>query len=264
MRSKKRPVDRSPGFHQNVPPYQRRSYRTLMCAAGLVAFRVVVKETDLNIQADQSLETLARESILQQRGYIEAYIDRHPLFLETLRPWPLKGLEAPIIQDMIQAADQANVGPMAAVAGAMAQRVGQALLSQSEQIVVENGGDVYLKTKRPVTVGIWAGSSPLSMRFGLRVATRRAPLAVCTSSGTVGHSLSLGQADAVCVLSPSTALADAAATAIGNQIQTAADIHPAVDFGRQIQGVEGLIIIKDDKMGAWGDLEVVALSGKKG
>jgi ApbE superfamily uncharacterized protein (UPF0280 family) len=89
------------------------------------------------------------------------------------------------------------------------------------------------------------------------------PMAVCTSSGTVGHSLSMGKADAVCIVSASCPVADAAATAVGNHVLTAADIHKAIEFGKKIKGVDGIIVIIKDKIGMWGDLEIVPLQEKK-
>ena len=85
------------------------------------------------------------------------------------------------------------------------------------------------------------------------------PRAVCTSSGTIGHSLSLGVADAVCVVSESCPLADAAATAIGNRVEGAGDIQGAIDWGRGISGVDGIVVVIGDKMGAWGGVELVRI-----
>jgi hypothetical protein len=105
------------------------------------------------------------------------------------------------------------------------------------------------------------------MRIGLRIESPNASTAVCTSSGTVGHSISFGKADAVCVLSPSCSLADAAATAVGNRVHQKSDIAPALELGKKIRRVNGIVIIKDDKIGMWGDLNIVPLpatDGKKG
>ena len=101
------------------------------------------------------------------------------------------------------------------------------------------------------------------MHIGLRIDSGPKPLAVCTSSGTVGHSLSLGRADAVSVVSESCTLADAAATAIGNQVRSKKDIQNAVEFGQKIEGVLGILIILGDKLGMWGDLEIISLAEKK-
>ena len=97
------------------------------------------------------------------------------------------------------------------------------------------------------------------MRFGLRIPGSNRPIAICTSSGTVGHSLSLGCADAVCVISESCPLADAAATSIGNRIGGKKDIQTAIDFGKSIEGIVGMVVVVEDELGLWGELEIVPL-----
>jgi len=164
---------------------------------------------------------------------------------------------------MAIAGQEAGVGPMAAVAGGIAGMVGKNLLKYTDEIIVENGGDVFVRTNVPVTIGIFAGDSPLSMRLGLAVASADHPMAVCTSSGTIGHSMSMGRADAVCVVAESCPLADAAATSIGNHVNSKADIQDAIDFGNKIDGISGIVIIKNDGIGMWGDLDVVPFQGKK-
>jgi len=224
----------------------------------------VVKETDLFVHAVRNLEDAAKESILRHRGYIEAYIKEHPEFAETLTPWRMSGPAPIIIKDMAKAGQKAGVGPMAAVAGVLAESVGMDLLSYTDEVIVENGGDIFLKTDSPAAVGIFAGHSPLSMRIGLRLVSANKPVSVCTSSGTVGHSFSLGKADAVCVVSESCPLADAAATSIGNRVNSKKDIQQAIDFGQKIEGVKGLVVIIGTEIGFWGDIEVIPLNRKKG
>jgi ApbE superfamily uncharacterized protein (UPF0280 family) len=244
--------------------FQPRTYRTLVDRGRLTAFRVMVKETDLHVQARSDLTALARELTLEHRGYLEAYIRRHPEFLSTLEPWPLTGPAPAIVGDMIAAGAAAGVGPMAAVAGAVAEHVGRGLLPHSDEVIIENGGDIFLKTATTATVAIFAGPSPLSLKVGVRVACGDGPIGVCTSSGTVGHSLSFGKADAVCVVSRSCALADAAATAVGNRVRSRQDIVSGIEFGRRIRGVQGLAIIVEDRLGAWGEVEVIPLGPKRG
>jgi ApbE superfamily uncharacterized protein (UPF0280 family) len=243
---------------------RKRSYRNLISKDNLTAFRVTVKETDLFVQATTPLEDITRELVLEKRGYIENYINRHPEFAQTLAPWRISGPEPAIIGHMAIAGEKAGVGPMAAVAGAIAEHVGIDLLRYSDEVVVENGGDVFLKLDDPVTVGIFAGRSPLSLRIGVRMEPMGKPRSICTSSGTVGHSLSLGKADAVCVVSDSCPLADAAATAIGNRVKSKVHIQRAVDFGKHIKGVNGIVVIIEDEVGLWGDLNVVPLKLEKG
>ncbi|MBW2296888.1 MAG: UPF0280 family protein [Deltaproteobacteria bacterium] len=244
--------------------YQERTYRNQVHGDGMRAsYRVVVKETDLFVRSEKDLANMTRDLVLRYRAYLEAYIRRHQGFLETLVPWIVRGPSPRIIRDMAHAGQCAGVGPMAAVAGAIAESVGRNLLDHSGDVIVENGGDLFIKSHLPVTIGVFANKSPLSLRIGLRVHAQDHPMAVCTSSGTVGHSLSMGKADAVCILSESCSLADAAATAVGNQIQKADDIQNAIDFGKNIKGVEGILAILHDKIGMWGNLEVVSLQEKK-
>jgi len=240
--------------------HQERTYRNLVDTEKLKTFQVVVQETDLLVHAAGKLMQETRELVLEHRGYVEAYIKAYPDFMTTLDPWRHAGPTPNIISDMINAGARAGVGPMAAIAGAIAENVGLGLLDFTDQIIVENGGDVFVKTNTPVTVGIFAGGSPLSMKVGLQLSCEKKPAAVCTSSGMLGHSLSLGRADAVCVVADSCALADAAATSIGNLIQSETDINVAIAAGRRINQIAGVVIIVGEKIGAWGDLEIVPLT----
>jgi hypothetical protein len=126
-------------------------------------------------------------------------------------------------------------------------------------VLVENGGDVFLKTRVPRRMGIYAGSSPLSGTLALKIAPQQTPLGVCTSSGTVGHSLSFGCADAAVILSSSAALADAAATAVANEIHGPEDIPKGIERARAIEGVTGAAIIVGDQLGAYGEVELERL-----
>lgn len=239
-------------------PYQPRTYRNNIQKPGLTSFRVLVKETDLHIQADSDLEAWARERVLYHRDVLEKYLGRYSEFATTLVPWPKDEPRPAMIEEMVRAGRRAGVGPMAAVAGAMAANVGFDLLNRSREIIVENGGDVFLQTTDPVTVGIYSGEGDLGSRLALRAGGGDEPVGVCTSSGTIGHSLSHGRADAVCVIASSCALADAAATAIGNRVQGEGDIRSAIEFGRNIKEIQGVVISVGGKIGAWGEVELVA------
>ena len=249
---------------EGQPMHQVRSYRNIIHSNSLLPFRVVVQETDLLVHAYTKLEQETKELVLQVRGYLEAFIKRHPAFATALAPWDLSEPAPNIVADMVNAGRKARVGPMAAVAGAIAEHVGQGLLKMTDHVIVENGGDIFFKTDTPVTVGIFAGQSPLSLQLGIRLIADQKPVAVCTSSGTVGHSLSFGNADAVCVVSHCCALADAAATSLANLIESDRDIETAIEKGKGIDGIRGLTIIVGNKIGMWGELEVVPLTGKKG
>jgi hypothetical protein len=230
---------------------------------GLVAFRVVVKETDLLVLAARDFRREVQEAVVKERQQLESYIAAHPEFVRTLVPWPEDPFAPPVVRDMIAAGRKTGVGPMAAVAGALAERVGRVLLPWSPEVIVENGGDIFLKIIRPATVAVYAGSSPFSYKVGLKIDPLLGPLGVCTSSGTVGHSLSFGRADAACVLAPSAALADAAATALGNRVPEASAINAALEWVAEVPGVLGALVIVGDKLGAWGKVELTPLYNPK-
>jgi len=234
--------------------YRERTYRHLLYSRNLCHFQVAVRETDLDIAAREDLTAQAYDSIHRHRHFLEQYIRIFPTFSQSLKPLPDDPMAPPIVREMLKAASTAGVGPMAAVAGAMAAFVGRDLLRFSPEVIVENGGDVFIARNSTVRVGVFAGTSPLSNKLVLTVDASRMPLGVCTSSATVGPSLSFGRADAVCVLAPSVALADAAASAIGNLVLKKDDIQRALDFGATIPGVEGIVIVFRDNLGVWGDI----------
>lgn len=225
----------------------------------MVSYSVIVRETDLYIRTSSDLKDRALKSVLKYRKQIEEYISYHPEFAKTLKPLKLSGNYPMIIKNMTIASQKFDVGPMAAVAGAIAEFVGNDLMEFSDEVIIENGGDIYLSSKRNRTVAIYAGDSPLSGKYGLEIKADATPLGICTSSGTVGHSLSFGKADAAVTLANSASLADAAATAIGNMVKTGNDINPALDYAKRSGLLKGVIIIKDDSMGAWGDIELCEL-----
>jgi ApbE superfamily uncharacterized protein (UPF0280 family) len=230
-----------------------------MAREGLVPFRVAVKETDLLVLAAGDFTHEVREVVVRERQQLERYIEAHPEFLKTLHPWPEDPFAPGVVREMIAAGQKTGVGPMAAVAGAIAERVGRALLPLTPEVIVENGGDIFLQVTRPATVALFAGASPLSQKVGLKIDPLLGPLGVCTSSGTVGHSLSFGRADAACVLAPDAALADACATALGNRVPDAGAINAALAWVAEVPGILGAVVIVGDKLGAWGQVELTPL-----
>ncbi len=238
--------------------YENRFYRNFE-AKGTEAFQVTSEESDLFIRADRELSAEAMSALITARGHIEGYIHDNPLFERTLIPLRPDTMAPRIVREMIDAGILANVGPMAAVAGAVAQYVGRKLASLSNQVIVENGGDLFLKLAGDLTIGIYAGKSPLSERIGLKIKSSDTPCGLCTSSGTIGHSHSEGDADTVTIFATDAALADAAATATANQVKSEADVERAVEYAMAITGVRGVCVIRKDKLGIQGDLELVKM-----
>ena len=260
----------------------RDEYRSLVNDEELRYFRMTCGETDLQIGVSafavptpEALETLrraARDAAAAARRLVKDEIAREPAFLSSLVPLPVPEDAAPMIRRMYEAAETAGTGPMAAVAGAIAEAVGTELLERIAKadaaaqgaadtdacVLVENGGDLYLHGPKAFTAAIAAGASPLSMKLGLRV---DAPdgFGVCTSSGTYGHSLSFGRSDAAVVLAKDPSLADAAATMLGNKCRTADDLPSAVEWAAALPGVSGAVAVLGETLAAAGEIEFVRI-----
>lgn len=236
--------------------YHPRTYRNWIKNKDLVNFNVIVEETDCCISAAVNLRSKAHKLILKYRTILKKYISAHPAFLTALEPVNVEPAAPLIIKAMAEAAEKASVGPMAAVAGAVAHFVGEELSQFSPEIIIENGGDIYLRSRQDRLIGIYAGKSSLSGKLGLEIAGKDTPLGISTSSGTVGHSLSFGKADAALVLAETAVLSDAAATAIGNLVLNSSDIPGVIERGQRIPGVNGILIIKDEHLGIWGNIKL--------
>lgn len=230
-------------------------YRGLVKPRGLVSSLVRVKQSDILISADRALSREGLALVLKLRRQIEGYIDRNPFFLRSLVPLE-KDEDAPeIVQAMIEASAKAGVGPMAAVAGAIADFVGRELMGDFPDLIVENGGDIFLRSSVKREVLLLAESSAFK---GLKIAVGPTlePIGICTSSGKLGHSFSYGSADAVTIIAASAAMADATATAIANVVKAASDIERGIECAREM-AVDGVLIVMDDRLGAWGQVEII-------
>jgi len=243
--------------------YVQRLYRTSMGKDRLRAFQIVVGESDLWIGVtpevfDERLIRAAEAATVEARAQVRAEIARRPEFLTTLAPLASDGEATTLVRGMCRAGERAGTGPMAAVAGAIAQAVGRQLVDAGgvREVIVENGGDLFVLSQEPVRALVFAGPSPLSNRIGVILPGGGAPLGVCTSSGTVGPSLSFGEADAVMVACEDAALADAWATSLANRVRTAADIAPTLELAGSRPEILSCVIVVGDRMGVCGRLEL--------
>lgn len=235
---------------------RERKYRRGVSPAGLASFHVRAGETDMLVSADRDLRESALSSVREARRIIEEYAARHPGFASSLVPVKAERGAPELIRDMCGGGRACGVGPMASVAGAVAEYAARRLMDESEEVILENGGDIFIKTLRNRLVGIYAGDSVLSGRLALEISPEDTPCGICSSSGTVGHSLNFGAADAAVVISRSAVLADAAATACSNMVKDESCIGAAIEFARSVEGVEGAAIIVNDRFGAWGGIKI--------
>lgn len=237
--------------------FGERHYRQWMQSDDLTSFCVTVEETDLSILACEDLSELITGFIQGFRTEIQTYSDEYPEFRHSLRPCAVEEKAPPIVRAMAAAAKEAGVGPFAAVAGAMAEFVGRKLLDYSPEVLIENGGDIFAMSRQDRAFGIYAGDSPFTGALALKIAASQMPCGVCTSSGTLGHSLSFGKADALIVLARSTPLADAWATALANMIASPDDIPHTIAYAQKHASIDGVVAISGDHIGAWGAIEFV-------
>lgn len=243
----------------------RRLYRRTAGGGRFKTFTVTVKESDLWIAVPRKsfsavLPGQIEQLVWRTRRQLESYIAAHPDFAVTLEPYLVKEPAPGIVLEMARAGNLAGVGPMAAVAGALAEIVGRWLLRERAEVVVENGGDIFMKVVERASVAILAGKSPLSNKIALLVEPGGRSCGICTSSGTAGHAYSEGRADAAVILSPSAALADAVATAVANRVQGPADLEQALSFARSIEGVNGALLICGERIALWGQIQLQPLA----
>lgn len=243
-----------------IDPGNRELYRSGIVAADLVRSRVTVKETDLLVLSERDISAVVLDIVLTQRDRLERYIAGNPLFRDSLAPVAVADTAPEIVKSMALAARAAGVGPMAAVAGAICEAVARGVGAGVRELILENGGDLCVVSARERIVGIFSGEEAGGGAVGLRVTPERTPLGICTSSGRIGHSLSLGDSAAATVLARSCPLADAAATAVGNRVSGRRGVREALAAARDIPGVTGVVVLRDGQLGAWGDVELVGLA----
>jgi ApbE superfamily uncharacterized protein (UPF0280 family) len=213
-----------------------------------------IKETIVTVTADERFHPVCLDSIRRSRADLERHILQDPFFKVTFEPYECAPGAPEVVRRMVRASTKAGVGPMAAVAGTIAWLALEDMtVAGCRHGIVDNGGDIALINYRPVVIGIYAGESPIK-GLGLEIGPREKILGVCTSSGTVGPSISLGNANAALILSEDVSLADAAATALGNRIIDKSSLMTAFDFLKGIPEVTGAIGIIGDRMATYGRL----------
>ena len=239
--------------------YKERTYRSRFSDDERRWFCVKFLESDLWIGVDSgsyraSMEADTYAMLVELRRSMDAYLLMDPAYKAALTPYDA-GLEAPeILKEMSRVSHKTGIGPMSAVAGAVARHVAEFL--GTKEVIVENGGDIYAQACSDMDISVFAGQSPLSEKIGLHIPAADFPLGICTSSGTVGPSLSLGRADAVMIVCKDVMLADSYATAMANRIKSVNDLQPVIDRISAIPEILGAIAVKDDRMAITGQFEL--------
>ncbi|HOT45189.1 MAG TPA: UPF0280 family protein [Spirochaetota bacterium] len=237
-----------------------RTYRDFTETERWQSFRVKVETSDLFIRAGSDLSAQAERLVRRAREEILRHIDRQNGFLTSYTPVERLDGCPEIVTMMYDASERAGVGPMAAVAGAVAEAVGRELMGYSEEIIIENGGDIWMRITSPASVLIYPGGMYFNA-VALKVHPDRTPCGICTSSARIGHSFSFGKADAATIIAPDAALADAIATEACNRVQGAETMEYAADYGMSC-GAAGVVILYRDRLAARGEVELADPEGE--
>ena len=237
--------------------YEERLYRKDF-AKDWYSYEICVKETDLLVQSKEKLdEQIIYRSVKNYRKELEDYIRNFPEIKSSLSSFSLKEPAPSIIKDMVEKSSLVGIGPMASVAGAIAEYVGKDLLEFTCELVVENGGDIFMKKRGDILLGLYAGEASFINNFLLRVENKDSCMGICSSSSFLGHSLSLGRADLSTVISESAVFADAMATKLTNMVKDEKDIDAAIQFCKKFSLSRGVVVVKRDKLGIWGEVELL-------
>lgn len=237
--------------------YEKRFYRDWIKDSRLKTFEVRLFETDLLISAVKDLKKEAERIVYNYRKDLISYMDKNREFKESFSPIPIDEKAPEIAHEMMRKSAITGVGPMAGVAGAIAEYTGKELLNYSSEVIIENGGDIFMSSPEDRVMAVYAGRSPLSGKLKIRLIAEKMPFGIATSSAVVGHSISFGKADAALIISHDAILADCAATGMCNLAKSAEEFTKAIDYARSIKGVLGALVILGDKMAVWGDVELV-------
>ncbi|CDG64443.1 UPF0280 protein [Methanobacterium sp. MB1] len=232
----------------------------------MIKRRILIEETNILLTSDIEPSYVVG-FITHQREELKRFIRMNKEFQTSLEP--LKVVSSPeIVKMMSIAAQVADVGPMAAVAGTISQLTLNFLLKQgAKYVIVENGGDIALKTNKDVIMGLYAGESSLSGKIGFKIKHGKTPMGICTSSGTVGHSISFGKADSVTVFSESSSVADALATSIANHATGDSEVDMVENCLAKAEEVKehfrGVLIVVGESAGTVGKIPDLVETDKK-
>ncbi|AEA33142.1 UPF0280 family protein [Hippea maritima] len=234
----------------------RRVYRELFNLEGFESFEVSYKKSNLFIKSCKNARFEVFKYLKKLIDELEIYIEKRKDFLSSLTPIKQDKKAPKIAQAMIEAARIAGVGPMAAVAGAVAEFIGKNLLKECNECIVENGGDVFLKLNKQATIGVFTTNPYFKDKLAINLSCTGLGCGICSSSSKIGPSLSLGRADLAMIVDKDCAKADALATKTANLIKEESDIDKAIEFAKS-KNIIGCLFIKDKKLGIWGNLKVV-------
>ncbi len=235
--------------------YEERFYRNKISSNH--NFEISYKESDIFVSTSTAFDkNIAFDVLKKYYREIEDYIRVNPLFMSSFSPLDVDERAPDIVKDMLECSSITGIGPFACVAGAIALYVGNEILHHVDEIIVENGGDIFLKINNDKIIGVYLGERFGTEEVSLKIKKRDYPFGIASSSAHMGPSLNFGNADLVMVVAKDAILADGFATALSNRVRTQQDINDILDEAKNNSFLEGLLIAFDSKLFLWGQIEV--------
>ncbi len=232
-------------------------YRSRISCKYKYNWRILYKYSDILVSSDKDISFKLKRLIKEIYIILESHIRENPSFQKSLSPLESKPRYHPVIKKMCEESAIFNVGPMATVAGAVCDYLASDLDNSCRCLIIENGGDVFIKSDKDIDVGVYLKNKHFADKIYLKVKADDMPCGLCSSSGSFGHSLSMGKSDLVTVLAESTIRADGAATSVANNINSAKDISKTINSYKIKKEIKGILIVKDDTLGVWGKIELI-------
>ena len=232
-------------------------YRIFVDTQNKYTWKVKYRHSDLMIISDKDISLNITPTLIDFYSIIEKFSDKYPSFVKTFNPFIPASDSPDIIKKMCIESAVFNVGPMASVAGAVCEFLADRLARDNPYLAIENGGDIYIKSPNDITAGLYVKNRFFKDNLKIKIRKKILPCGIASSSGTLGHSLSLGKADLAAIVCSSAILADSAATAAGNMVKTKDDIEKTIDHFKDFKEIEGIVLIKDEKIGLFGNIELV-------
>ena len=232
-------------------------YRSAVKNNDYPGWLISYRHSDIYISSDIDIGSKITAYLEEVYRELETHIKKNPGFFKSLSPVAAKSYYPEIIKKMCEFSQKFNVGPMAAVAGAVNDYLAGHLLNRCSRLIIENGGDLFIKSVSDITVNLYLKNPSFNDSISILIKGRDTPCGICSSSGVFGHSYSMGRCDLATVIASSSAAADAAATAAANSVKNQDDIQPAIDYFRTFEDISGILLIKDEKIGMWGKFQLV-------